>query len=70
MILAVHNLDQSTAMTVMMDGLLKNNLKKSSIKTYLRNFLDMLVRIEKYAHVEEAFTEDTPTNSTVVGQNK
>nr|XP_010920776.1 uncharacterized protein LOC105044540 [Elaeis guineensis] len=57
--LEIHDLDQSTTMAVMMGCLLKNNLKKSLTKTYHRDFLDMLARAEKYAHMEEVFVEET-----------
>ncbi|XP_073105175.1 uncharacterized protein [Elaeis guineensis] len=50
-------------MAVMMGGLLKNDLKKSLTKTYLRNFSNMLANAEKYACTEEAFAEETPANS-------
>ena len=57
-------------MAVMMDSLLKNDLKKSLTKTYSQNFLDILAHVEKYAHIEEAFIEETLASSVVVGQNK
>ena len=41
--LEVHDLDHSIAMSAMMDGLLKDDLKKSLTKTYPRDFSDMLV---------------------------
>ena len=63
-ILKVQNLYESIAMAAMMSGLLKNDLKKSLIKTYPRTLLNMLIRAEKYAHMEEAFTGDTPVGST------
>ena len=66
MTLEVRNLDQLIAMAAMMDGLLKNDLKKLLIKTYPRDFLDMLVHIEKYAHTEEAFAEETLANSMAI----
>ena len=68
--LEVRDLDQLTTMVMIMDGLLKNNLKKLLIKTYLQNFLDMLAHAKKYAHTEEAFAEETPISSVAIGQNK
>ena len=50
-------------MVVMMDGLLKNDLKKSLIKIYLRDFSDMLAYAEKYACMEEIFVEEIPVSS-------
>ena len=47
--LEVYDLDQSTAMAVMMDGLLKNDLKKLLTKTYPWNFSDMLAYAKRYA---------------------
>nr|XP_010917693.1 RING-H2 finger protein ATL81-like [Elaeis guineensis] len=68
LILEVRVLDLSITMSMMMDELLKNDLKKSLIKIYPRDYPDMLVRAEKHAHTEEIFTEDgTPIRSVVVG---
>ena len=70
MTLEVQNLDQSTMMATMMSGLLKNDLKKSLIKTYPWDLLDMLAYAEKYVRMEEAFIDDTPTSLAVLGSSK
>ena len=44
--LEVCNLDQSVVMSVMMDGLLKNDLKKSLMKAFARDYPNMLTRAE------------------------
>ena len=69
-ILEICDLNQSTMMAMMMDGLLKNDLKRSLIKTYLRDFLDMLAHAEKYARMEEAFADDLPASSIAAGSTK
>ena len=68
--LEVQNLDQSTTMAAMMSNLLKNNLKKSLIKTYPQDLLDMLVHAKKYARIEEALINDTLADSVAMGSNK
>ena len=68
MTLEVQNLDQSTA--AMTSALLKNDLKKSFIKTYPRDLPDMLIYAEKYARMEGAFAEDTPVGLVAVGSSK
>ena len=52
-----------------MDSLLKNNLKKSLIKTYSQDFSD-IIHVGKYVRMEEVFTEDTYTSSVAINQNK
>ena len=69
-ILEVRNLNQSVAMPVMMDGLLKNDFKKLLVKTYPRDYFDLLVPTEKYARMEEVFTEEASVSSIATEQNK
>ena len=68
--LEICDLDQSTAMAVIVGGLLKNDLKKLLTKTYLRNFSDMLACTEKYVRTEEAFALEISINSVAVRQSK
>ena len=57
-------------MAAIMNSLLKNDLKKSLVLTYPWDLPDMLVRAEKYAHIEETFADDTPVGSATAGPNK
>ena len=62
-ILKVCDLDQSVVISTMISGLLKNDLKRSLVKTYPQNYPNMLIRVEKYAYMEEIFIKDeAPTN--------
>ena len=71
-ILEVRDLYQSIMISTMMGKFLKNDFKKSLMKTYLRDYPDILVWAEKYAHMEEVFTENDVLASSVAagGQNK
>ena len=69
-ILEVRNLDQSVVITVLMDGLLKNDLKRLLIKSFPQDYARMLDRAIKYSNLEEAFANDIPTNSAVARSNK
>lgn len=42
----------------MISSLLKNNLKRLLIKTYPQGFTDMLARVERYAHMQDAFMQE------------
>ena len=66
----VSNLGQSIMMFVMMSGLLKNNLKRSLVKTYPRDCPDMLVRVERYARIKGVFTEDETPASSIIGEKQ
>lgn len=48
-------MEQFVAMTALKGGLLKNDLLFFLDKKYLRDFVDMLARAEKYARAEEVF---------------
>uniref|UniRef100_A0A6I9QMS4 Uncharacterized protein LOC105037092 n=1 Tax=Elaeis guineensis var. tenera TaxID=51953 RepID=A0A6I9QMS4_ELAGV len=61
---------EDESMAAMMSDLLKNDLKKSLVKTYPRDLPDMLVRVEKYVRMKEAFADDTTADSTVAGSSK
>ena len=68
--LEVQNLDQSIVIVTMMSGLLKDDLKSLLINTSPQDLLDMLIRTEKYARMEEAFADDTPIGLAAVRTNK
>ena len=68
--LEVQNLDQSTAIAIMMSGLLKNDLKKLLVKTYPQNLSNMLARVKKYARIEKTFTDETPIDLATVEPSK
>ena len=59
-VLEVRNLDQSIAMAALKGGLQKNGLRYPLKKTYLKDFVDMLARAEKYARADEAFEGEPP----------
>lgn len=51
-------------MSTLMSRLQENDLKKSLIKTYPRDFADMLIRAKKYVQMEDVFMqEEAPTTS-------
>lgn len=56
--LEIHDLDQSIMMSILMSGLQKNDLNKSLIKTYPRDFIEMLAWAEKYAWMEDIFMQE------------
>ena len=70
MTLEARDLDQSVIMTAFMDGLQKNDLKRSLIKSFSQDYAGMLERTRKYTNIEEVFVEDTPTNATPTKSNK
>lgn len=53
--LEVCNLDQFIAMTTLKRGLHKNAFFFFVGKTYPWNFMEMLIRVEKYANVEKVY---------------
>ena len=59
-------------MSIMISGLLKNDLKKSLMKIYPWDYPDILAQAEKYARMKEVFMEDEAlAGSTVESkQNK
>lgn len=51
-----------------MSNLQKSDLKRTLIKTYPRDFIDMLAWDEKYAWIEDAFMqEEAPATSILRG---
>lgn len=69
--LKVYDLAQSITMTALMNVLWKNDLKKLLIKTYPRDFTDMLNWVKKYAHMEDAFMQkEFPATSLLRGGGK
>ena len=61
----MRDLDQSVAMSVLMNRLQKNDLKKSLVKIYLHNYAGMLSRIEKHTRTEDMFVSEVNNSSTV-----
>lgn len=68
--LEVHDLDQSITIFALISRLQKNDMKKSEIKTYLRDFTNMLSWAKKHIRTEDAFTQDVPTTSSLEGGGK
>ena len=60
----------SVAMSAMMGRLLKNDIEKSLVKAFPRNYPNILAREEKYAHMEEVFVKEAPASFAAIGQNK
>lgn len=53
-----------------MSGLQKNDLKSLLIKTYPRDFANMLARAKKYVRMEDIFMqEETPVTSLIGVKN-
>lgn len=60
------NLDQSMTMIAMKSGLQKNTFLFFLEKTYPQNFIEMLIRVEKYANTEEVYNAHlVPANPKV-----
>lgn len=69
--LEVHNLDKSITLSALINGLQKNDLKKSLIKTYPQDFANILAQAEKYTWIENTFIqEDIPVTSLLGGGRK
>ena len=69
--LEVNNLDQSIAMVVLKEGLLKNDLLFFLEKKYPRDFTNMLAQAEGYARAEKAFKlqDDEVTKKWQAGES-